>query len=213
MSIFLQLTWPIVDLKAVCNQQSRSGAGDLAFNGTLYNSTTIPDQVSFIANDMIRSVSITGNASGVNFTITGFQNGALVTEMIPGPSGGTAHGTKYYDIIKSVSTSNTVSNIDVGTDTSGYLPLIVVNPNTTAINYSFSLLLKTGTIDYTMYETLDSINTNFIPFSNQTLFEFPGVANLSASTLKNSTAITNFLLLKINSSVNATSFDFVFLQE
>ncbi len=214
MSIFLELTWPVVDKFAVCASQTHGTAATLTLNGTLSN-TSIPDQISFIANDMIRSISITGSGmSGVNFTINGFQNGALVTETLAGPASGTVYGAKYYDIIGSITTSAGVTSVIVGTGTSGYLPLIAVNVNTAAINYSFSVLLETVTsVNYTMFETLASINTNFTPFSTQTLFPVTGVVGLTASTIKNSTAITNFLLLRINSSVDTDSFNFTFLQE
>jgi hypothetical protein len=214
MSTFLPLTWPIVDTQAVCKPSSTPQT-QLALDGTLA-SISIPNQVSFIANDMIRSISITGTGmSGVNFIVTGFQNGALVTESIPGPASGSVYGTKYYDIIESITTNTAVTNVSVGTGTSGYLPLIVVNPNTTAINYSFSVSLNLpSSVNYTMFQTLASINTNFIPFSNQTsLFPVPGVENITVKSINNSTAITNFLLLKINSSVATDSFDFTFLQE
>jgi hypothetical protein len=214
MSIFLELAWPVVDKAAVCASQTYGAAATLTLNGTLSN-TSIPNQISFIANDMIRSVSITGSGlSGVTFIVLGFQNGALVTESIAGPASGTVYGAKYYDIIESITTNGAVTNVMVGTGTSGYLPLISTNVNAPAINYSFSVLLKAITsVNYTMFETLASINTNFIPFSTQTLFPVSGVENLTVSTIKNSTAITNFLLLKINSSIDTDSFNFTFLQE
>jgi hypothetical protein len=214
MSIFLELTWPIVDTAAVCASQTHGAATTLTLNGTLSN-TSIPDQISFIANDMIRSVSITGSGmSGITFVVQGFQNGALVTESITGPSSGTVYGAKYYDIIQSITTTGAVTNVTVGTGTSGYLPLISVNVNASAINYSFSVLLPViSSVNYTMFQTLDSINTNFIPFSNQTLFPVSGVINLTTSSINNSIAITNFLLLKVNSSINTDTFKFTFLQE
>jgi len=214
MSIYLELSWSIVDKAAVCATQTASTT--LLLNGTLQGSSP-SDQISFIANDMIRSVSITstGNFSGINFVVEGLQNNAYVTETLSGPNNNTVYGTKYFDIITKVTSSSPVSapGVSVGTGHGGYLPLIVVNPNTTAINYSFSVLLKNSTVDYTMFQTLDSINTNFIPFSEQTLFAILGVENKTVSSIYSSTAITNFLLLKVNSSTDTTKFDFRFLQE
>jgi hypothetical protein len=219
MSIFLELPWPIVDKAAVCKSQTHGGAATLTLDGTL-SRANIPGQVSFIANRMIRSVSITGSGmSGVNFIIKGFQNGALVTETLAGPVSGTVYGTEYYDIIESITTSGAVTSVTVGTGTSGYLPLIAVNVNSTVINYTFSVGLEAVTsVHYTMFETLASINTNFTPFSTQTttsgpLFPISGVVDLTTSTVKNSLAITNFLLLQVISSVDTDSFNFTFLQE
>lgn len=219
MSIYTKYKWPIIDKQAVCLKQSRTGAGALLLNGTLAN-TSIPNQISFIGNNITRSISITAesNLSGINFIIQGLQNGAFVEETVAGPNGSadspvTVYPNTYsYDIIYSVKTSDTVADVQIGTGTIGYLPLIVLNTNATIINYSYSILLPSSSaVNYSLYQTLDSINTNFIAFKDQTLF--PVVTGSTTSSITNSTAMTNFLLFKINSSNPTDTFDFIFLQE
>lgn len=219
MSIFTKLTWPIVDKEAVCIKQSRSGAGSLVLDGTLSN-ISIPNQVSFIGSNLIRSISITAesNLTGINFIIQGLQNGAFVEETVAGPNGSTGspatvYPTTYvYDIIYSVKTSGTVADVQVGTGTMGYLPLLALNTNASIINYAYSTLLPAGSaVNYSTFQTLDSINTNFIAFKDQTLF--PIATSVTTSSIVNSTAMTNFILFKINSSNASDKFDFIFLQE
>ncbi len=221
MSIYNKLTWPVVDKAAVCALQNTTMAGPLLLNGTLFNSS-IPNQVSFIAERFIRSVSITAttnNLSGNTFIINGFQNDAPVTDTIIGPGIGlTVYGSKYFDIITSVTVNGAVTNVQVGTGNAGYFPLVGINSNTTNINYSVSILFPpTGAgITYSLYQTLDQINANFITFNDQLVNLFPafGLTNKTTSQTASSQNLTNFILLKVNSSTLpiTDTFDFIFLQ-
>lgn len=222
MSTFTKLTWPIQDLSAVAALQNLALPGNLVLNGTLAD-PSIPNQISFIKTKIIRSISIsssTNNYTGTSFIIAGLQNGAYVTETFFGPNiGGTVYGTKYYDIIISVTASTAVTGIRAGTGNAGFLPLIVVNTvATTVINYSATVLLPAGSgINYSLFQTLDEVNNNYIAFDNQTTKFFPslGFVNETSSQIGNSSEITNFVLLKVNSSATpiTDTFDFIFLQE
>lgn len=222
MSTFTKLTWPIQDLSAVAALQNLASPGNLVLNGT-FADPSIPNQISFIKTKVIRSISISSstNCTGTTFTIAGLQNGAYVTENIfPGPNiGAPVYGTKYYDIIISVTASTAVTGIRAGTGNAGFLPLIVVNTvATTVINYSATVLLPAGSgINYSLFQTLDQVNNNYIAFDNQTTKFFPslGFVNETSSQIGNSSEITNFVLLKVNSSATpiTDTFDFIFLQE
>ncbi len=221
MSIYTSLNWPIVDKAAVCALQDVASAGAVLLNGTLFN-PNIPNQISFITAGFIRSVSLSSinDLSGRSFVISGFQNGAFVTENIAaGPNNNTVFGVKSYDYITSVTVNGSVSGISVGTGNSGYLPLLIVNSSTTAINYSVSILLPTSGsgITYSLWQTLDQINFNFISFADQATHLFPsfGLTNQTTSQLATSQNVTNFVLLQVNNSTNpltTDTFDFVFLQ-
>lgn len=220
MGVFTKLTWPKIDTKAVCNTQDVASAGTLELNGTLYD-PSIPNQVSFINSNLIRSVSISSsnNLSARTFTISGFQNNAPVTEAIVGPNNNTVFGLKNYDVITSITVNGSVNGVSVGTGDIGYLPLFIVNTGTAVINYSMSIIFPpTGTtnINYTIYQTLDQINNNFTAFDNQlaNLFTVSGLVNQTSSKISTSQNITNFILLKVNSSGTPVTdtFDFVFLQ-
>jgi len=219
MSTFTKLTWPVQDVAAVCALQNSVTGIPLLLNGTLADSG-IPNQVSFITNKMIRSVSITSvnNLSGITFIITGLQNGAYVTESIAGPNNTTVYGAQYYDIVTSVVTSANATGVNVGSGKAGFLPLLVINSLASFINYSASVLLPISSgINYSFFQTLDQVNDNFIPFANQTTKFFPcmGFTNATTSQTGNSIQITNFVLLKINSSATpiTDTFDFIFLQQ
>ena len=89
---------------------------------------------------------------------------------------------------------------------------------TTVINYSASVLLPAGSgINYSLFQTLDQVNNNYIAFNDQTTKFFPslGFVNETSSQIGNSSEITNFVLLKVNSSATpiTDTFDFIFLQE
>jgi hypothetical protein len=222
MSTFTKLNWPIQDLSAVAALQNLALPGNLVLNGT-FADPSIPNQISFIKTKIIRSISIsssTNNYTGTSFIIAGLQNGAYVTETFSGPNiGATVYGTKYYDIIISVTASTAVTGIRAGTGNAGFLPLIVVNTvATTVINYSATVLLPAGSgINYSLFQTLDQVNNNYIAFDNQTTKFFPslGFVNETSSQIGNSSEITNFVLLKVNSSATpiTDTFDFIFLQE
>jgi hypothetical protein len=203
--------------------QDLASPGNLELNGT-FADPSIPNQISFIKTKVIRSISIsssTNNYTGTSFTIAGFQNGAYVTENFSGPNiGATVYGTKYYDIIISVTASTAVTGIRAGTGNAGFLPLIVVNTvATTVINYSATVLLPSGSgINYSLFQTLDQVNNNYLAFNDQlTTKFFPalGFVNETSSQIGNSSEITNFVLLKVNSSATpiTDTFDFIFLQE
>jgi hypothetical protein len=218
MSTYTPYTWPVIDTAAVCALQDTSGASQLSFTGgTLYNSD-LPNQISFISNNFIRSVSITSanNLSGVTFTVTGFQNEAFVTETITGPNNDTVYGTKYYDLITSVIVNAAVTQVSIGTGDKGYLPLIQLNTLSSSINYSCSVYLPTTpSITYSLFQTLEQVTTNYIAFQNQegTNF-FPISSNQTTSQILNFTTITNYLLMKIVSTTAPTTntLKFIYLQ-
>lgn len=228
MAIYTPLKWPVIDVKAVCDTQSVV-SGPLELNGTMFNST-IPNQISFFNNEVIRTVSVfyeSGLLLGnYNIIVSGFQNNAPVTDTITIPNGTTDnslfYGTKAFDVITSV-VANGIGgiSISVGTGKTGYLPLLVVNTITTNINYSVSILFPVSGagITYSLYQTLDQINGNFITFADQIaagkLFPAFGLINQATSHLATSQNITNFLLLQVKDSTTPTTdtFDFVLLQQ
>jgi len=219
MSTFTKLTWSVQDLIAVSALQDVVAPGPVLLNGTLFDST-IPDQVSFIKNNMIRSVSLTSvnDLSLTNFIITGLQNSAYVSETVSGPNNNTIYSTKYYDIITSVVASTAVNGIQIGTGDAGFLPLIAVDVNAVIINYSTSVLLPAGSgITYSLLQTLDQVNNNFIPFLNQVPKLFPafGLTNETTSQIATSLLITNFVILRVNGSATpiTDTFEFILLQE
>lgn len=215
----IKYKWPVEDKVAACALQSGAGAGDLILNGTMLNAD-IPNQISFINNNMSRSVSISSTAdnSAVGFTITGFQNGAYVTENIAaGPNNNTVYGNEIFDQIIKITASGAFTDITVGTGKYGYLPLIFINI-ITVINFSASIIVPpvaVGSITYSMFQTLDDINANFTPYNNQTsLFPVLGLTSLSDTALGNEKDITNYVILKVEGSNNPATdtLELIFIQ-
>jgi hypothetical protein len=212
-------TWPVENKTAVCALQSGAAAGDLILNGSMV-SIDIPNQVSFISNNLSRSVSISSTAdnSAVAFSITGFQNGAYVTENIPiGPNNETVYGNEIFDQIIRVTADGAFTDITVGTGKYGYLPLIPINIDT-VINFSASIIVPTvavGSITYSMFQSLDDINTNFTPYENQTsLFPVLGLTGMTMTGLGNEQNMTNYVILKVEGSNNPAtdSLELIFIQ-
>jgi len=220
MPVRSELNWPVIDTTAVCGLQTIGSAGSLDLTtGNLYTAQ-VPNQISFIDAGFIRSVSITSanNLSGRTFVISGFQNGAFVTENITGPNNTTVYGTKYYDIITSITVDGAVTAVSVGTGKTGYLPLIVLNNSSTNsyINYSCSVILNETGITYSLLETLENVYTNWIPLQNQSSVFFPsmGLTNETTSQIGNSTTVVNYLLLNITASTTPTTntLNFILMQ-
>lgn len=227
MSTYTKLTWPVQDLEAVCKEQTLVAPGNLSLNGNLQTFPLPPEPITapvyFVRSNIIRSISLSSanNLNATNFVIQGFQNGAVVTETLAGPTaGGTVYGTKPYDIITSVSASTAVAGIKVGTGKIGFLPLLVINPNAGFINYSMEvdIIPSIPGITYSIKKTLAQVSQNFFTFTEQLpkFFEIdPTLTNQTTSRSGNSIMITNFILFQINdSTLPATdTLDFLFLQE
>jgi len=146
MSRYIKRIWPACNTGAVCAVQSTAGAANLKLNGTLAN--VINSEVSFVEKGFIRQVSITStaNLSALTITVTGMQNGVIVTENIVGPNNTTVYGdpTKFYDVITSVSINGAAANITVGTGYCGFFPLIGIDLNPSVINYTLSIASLTA---------------------------------------------------------------------
>ncbi len=217
MSTYTPYTWPVIDTAAVCALQDLASSGSLLLNGTFTSSDT-PNQISFISNNFIRSISITSanNLSGVTFTVTGFQNEAFVTETITGPNNDTVSGTKYYDVITSVIVNGAVTQVSVGTGTAGYLPLVQLNTLSSSINYSCSIKVPASGsgVTYSLYQTLEQVSPNYITFQNQIGSNFFQIGtDGTTSQILNFNVITNYLLFKIVSTAPTTdTVKFIYLQ-
>lgn len=200
--------WPVSDVEAVCVLQDKVGAGNLNLNGKL--ATSFSGQVSFIRAGFSRSVSITStnNLSAVNFTISGAQNGALITEIIAGPNNNTVYSTKIYDVIASISVSGTVNGVKVGTGKTGFLPLISAGPTSSLSgirgqnSYALSAIVANNHITYSVFQTLEEVADNAIPFSDQLTRFFSVLSGVADKEIYQSSNLTNYLLLQVTASTD-----------
>ena len=122
------------------NKNATSLSGTLTLDGLLSNS-----------NDIDANITITssGNDSGINFTVTGYdQDGIYQTETITGSNAAQAIGSKVFKSVSSiVSSGNAAGTINIGTKASSY-NLKTTNANNTTnttevpINASAQYLTK-----------------------------------------------------------------------
>ncbi len=185
----LHYVFPAGNSQDVCLTQVTAGAQNLLFNGNLANS--IDSQVSFISYGYSRSISITSiaNLAAVNFTITGFQNGVAVSEVLAGPNNTTIYGAVIYDVITSITASGAtgVNGVSIGTGYLGFFPLIGINLEKDILNYSLSTAAETvGTINTTIYGTLNNI------VNSKTYLDWTATQNLFG--IKDTSADDQYLL-------------------
>lgn len=205
--------WPVSDAEAVCLEQDIVGSGALTLNGKL--ATSFSSQVSFIKSGFSRNISITSNSFTLDhatFTVTGTQNGALVTEDITGPNiiHSTVHSTNIFDSIASIAVDQSVSEVKVGTGNKGFLPLISVGASVSSVrssgvSYALSVIPSGSDITYTVWSTLEQIENNTIPLSDQTSRFFAVLANETGKRLIQSTAMVNYLLINITGTASSST--------
>ena len=103
------------------------------------------------ANDFGIVPRITFNSandlSGVNFLITGYQNGVFISETLKGPNNTTVTSVNCFDTVAQIIPSgSTVVTVQVGVASVGYFPIILLNTakqNTSFINYALNMILPT----------------------------------------------------------------------
>lgn len=163
MSIFYKYVFPAANTSDVCSLQTVEAGvnSNLILNGNLANQ--ILSEVSFISRGYSRNISITGgdDFSAVDFTITGIQNGVVVTEIMNGPNNNTVYSVGIYDIIISITTNADVE-VSVGTGLAGFFRIISSNDigGLPVSSWALSLTLSNegaNEITWNAYTTLDYI--------------------------------------------------------
>lgn len=165
MARYLRYVFPVANTSDVCALQTTVGAGNLVLNGNLANQVT--NQVSFIDRGYSRSISLTSvnNLAATNFTISGIQNGVLLTEVLVGPNANTVYSAQIYDKIYSITTGNAVNQVRAGTGYTGFFPLININLERDNINYILTTSrLTAASIHTTIFSTVLDIRNNGATF-------------------------------------------------
>lgn len=141
------------DTDGICAAQQAAGAGNLTLNGAL----VAGGRVSLTQQQFI-GVSSTGNLSGVNFTITGYDlNGAAISETIAGPNNNTVTTSNAFAIITGVAVNGAVgTNVTVGTTGSGASKPVPIDTWQNPVNVTLKLSAS-GTVDGTVQYTNDDI--------------------------------------------------------
>lgn len=191
-----------VDDDGVFQNQTLGGAGNFTLNGAevVSGEWVTPDlfakKIGFAS---------TGNISGVNFTVSGYQdkNKTIpISETIAGPNNNTVKTTNYFYSIQSISASGAVgTNTKAGTVDEAISKIIPIkrsysDRNERQVGLTF---IVTGTISYTVQQTNDDIqsltdrNFNWLNHDDSTL--------INATTSKNGNYIIvpQAMRVKINS--------------
>ena len=151
-----------VDDDGVFQNQTLGGAGSFTLNGAGVTSGqwVTPDlfakQIGFAS---------TGNISGVNFTISGYEDRnktILISETIAGPNNNTVETTNYFYSIQSISASGAVgTNTKAGAVDEAISQIIPIKRSYSdrserQVGLTF---IVTGTINYTVQQTNDDIQS------------------------------------------------------
>lgn len=211
MSKPISISWPLLDLQAVCLNQTLGAAGNLIINGTLSSN---PNLINVRAEfpKICRQITIqsAGNLAGVQFTITGIgDNGYPKTATIAGPNANTVNtGTNLFSTVNSVSTNGAVAtNVRVGTGSVGATQWILSDHYKSFFQTAVNVVV-TGTINYSFQSTFDDPTTNAAynikyPIDGVTVLTVPTATPMIAATvscLAHYDLPANYSRIYINSS-------------
>jgi hypothetical protein len=128
----LLLAPPALDRDGICAAQVRTGAGDLVIDGT-FKRADGRAYLDFGVDSFGRCVSLfsTGNLSGVNFSIFGFDYYRQpMVEALAGPNVSTVSSKKAFYAVTRVSVTATLATaVEVGTIDRFGLPLVLKSRN------------------------------------------------------------------------------------
>ena len=191
-----------VDDDGVFQNQTLGGAGSFTLNGAGVTSGqwVTPDLFA----KQIGFASI-GNISGVNFTISGYEDRnktILISETIAGPNNNTVETTNYFYSIQSISASGAVgTNTKAGAVDEAISQIIPIkrsysDKSERQVGLTF---IVTGTINYTVQQTNDDVQSLTDRTFNWLDSDDTNVVSATASKNSNYIAIPQAMRVKINS--------------
>lgn len=150
---------------AICLSQTPAAAGALVLNGA-----TVSGGVATLDNARRVLITCVGNESAKTFTLTGTSyNGKVQSETLTGPNATTVQSALDYKTVTSITISAAAAGaITVGTSAVASSRWLRLD------NWAFPQVAiqcdVTGTVNYTVQQTLDDPN-------NETLFMSPAMVN------------------------------------
>ena len=224
----LQYLWPPSVSGQVCPLQTLTAGGPLSLNttpGGYYN--PLNQSLDFLQKGFSRSVLIISShdLSGVNFAVTGLQNGAVVTETVKGENGSVAAESQFtYDQILSIQSDQAAAGVRVDLGVKGYFKMLALNLEKDYLNYAASMTLSSNSqMNYSIYYTPYDITGNQLSFdtmisdqSNSSYFFYYTTVDKD-NFFYPSHNLTPFLLIpfyliRINSCVVADTATLTFIQ-
>ena len=191
-----------VDDDGIFQNQTLGGAGNFTLNGAgvVSGQWVTPDlfakKIGFAS---------TGNISGVNFTVSGYQDKnktIVISETIAGPNNNTVETTNYFYSIQSISASGAVgTNTKAGAVDEAISQIIPIKRSYSdrserQVGLTF---IVTGTINYTVQQTNDDIQSLTNRVFNWLDQDDPALISATTSKNGNYFVVPQAMRVKINS--------------
>lgn len=221
MSQFYEYNWPTPIANGISLFQTLTANIPMLLNGSYVNKTT--KTVNFVDDFGIVpriTLSSAANLSGVNFLITGYQNGVFISETLAGPNNATVTSVNCFDtLIQIIPNTTSVSTASVGVASIGYFPIILLNTaklNTSSISYALNIVAATA--NPATYQVFLSLKNNLGMGKYDDLTSLPNgnfaapAAAATASALIQYNSLASNLLIKIGPNNNNSVLKCQFLQ-
>lgn len=221
MSQFYEYNWPTPVVNGISLFQTLTANIPLLLNGSYVNKITrtvnFVDDFSIVPRVTLNSAA---NISGINFLITGYQNGVFISETLTGPNANTVTSVNCFDnVVQIIPSGTTGSTIQVGVAALGYFPIILLNTakiNTSSINYALNIVAATA--NPATYQVFLSLKNNlglgkYDDLTSAANGNFAATAAAAtASALIQYNSLASNLLIKIGPNNNGSVLKTQFLQ-
>ena len=221
MSQFYEYNWPAPVANGISLPQGLTANIPLLLNGAYVNKTTktanFVDDFGIVPRITLNSAA---NLSGINFLITGYQNGVFISETLAGPNNATVTSVNCFDtLLQIIPNTTSVSTVQVGVAALGYFPMILLNTaklNTSSISYALNMVAATA--NPATYQVFLSLKNNLglgkyddLTSAANGNFAAPAVA-ATASALIQYNSLASNLLIKIGPNNSGSVLKTQFLQ-
>ena len=221
MSQFYEYNWPTPVVNGISLFQTLTANIPLLLNGSYVNKITrtvnFVDDFNIVPRVTLNSAA---NLSGINFLITGYQNGVFISETLTGPNANTVTSVNCFDTVAQIISSGTTgSTIQVGVASVGYFPMILLNTakiNTSSISYALNMVAAAA--NPATYQVFLSLKNNLglgkyddLTAAANGNFAAPAAAATASALLQYNSLASN-LLIKIGPNANNSVLKAQFLQ-
>jgi hypothetical protein len=226
MSKPIRIEWPVADEEAVCLEQEITAAGNLSINGNLANTSVPNPYAEFLGLERKVSLTSAQDLSTVNFIITGYFRGALIsTPAIVGPNAGTIEPNYLFTRIVSVSVDAGFpapgDTVKIGSGHTGNTIWLRSDYQRAVNNLTVGVGVVANNITYTFETSIDDpiINNEdsvFAPVDGVTIPTIPAATDMIDATVgvvANYTWPTHSSRVRVSASNDTGSLVFYFLQQ
>lgn len=220
MSQFYEYNWPAPVANGISLFQGLTANTPLLLNGSYVNKITrtvnFVDDFGIVPRITLNSAS---DLRGINFLITGYQNGVFISETLAGPNKTTVTSVNCFDtLLQIIPTGTTGSTVQVGVASVGYFPMILLNTaktNTSSISYALNIVAAANPATYQVFLSLKN-NLGLGKYDDLTSdangnFTAPAAAATASALIQYNSLAAN-LLIKIGLNNSGSVLKTQFLQ-